>query len=383
MSNLAHFIKIDPYYLGLGYKEQHARLLTYLANWQSWWCKENPGQAFEGVYLTVDKIALDLNRCTATIYRWLAELKDSAIDVISEVQCCKGGFIKKILKYALKSRLVLVSHNAKKDSNYAKKDSNYANPSIYKTNHKKQSNKHTEASACEQARDVFEPVTEPLEGIASNDTLSELLASTEPDPTPTNNQISGEKESSGGDYITGHQASIEKFDRQMRTPAPDEDLTTELLTLYNNAKPEHWGECRALNSVLRNQIRQLRSRYSSDEELIEDWKAAILGYKASDFHNSPKFQSGSIYFLLDSKSPDRVKVAAEKWRSSSQSTKSKLAQKIVEQQNGRPEWASDRTRTGWEIGRYIDLLKKLITLPGHPDCPPTEWIETHYPEVFK
>lgn len=371
----SHFIKIDPYYLELGYKRQHAMLLTYLSNWQSWWQKEHPLKSFDGIYLSVEKIAHDLSYSTRSIYRWIDELGDEAIDISTEVVRITGGYSKR-MKLALNPRLAKVRQLGKDVCQVVKDVCQVVNPSIYKTNLKNQSLKLTDPDAHAQIN--FDRVS------SDSDADLKPLASTEPIPLPLDAaRISGQKELFDGEYISGHQTSVEKFDRQMRISMGGGELAEQMLLLYNNGRPEHWGECQQLNSVLRGQIKQLRSRYGSDDELIEDWKAAILGYKASDFHNSPKFQSGGIYFLLAPNQPDRVKIAAEKWRSSSQSAKAKLAEKIVQQSNGRIKWTTGEVLDEYAASRYADILRKLIELPNHPDCPPKEWIETHYPEVYR
>ena len=94
-----HFIKIDPKFLMIGYLEHHAKMLTYIANWQQWKAKEgnNDGK----VLLSVQKIAVDLNRSVATVYRWIGELKDLAIDRIAQTAKFTGEFFKRVFAYAL------------------------------------------------------------------------------------------------------------------------------------------------------------------------------------------------------------------------------------------------------------------------------------------
>jgi hypothetical protein len=375
MSSLEHFIKIDPYYLELGYKRQHAMLLTYLNNWQSWWQKQNPNKVFEGIYLSVDKIAYDLRYSTRSIYRWIDDLNDDAIEVFTEVRQITGGFAKR-MKLALNPRLAKVRQSVKDVCQSVKDVCQSVNPSIYKNNQEKKSLKHTDPDA--RAEADFESLD--LDPEIDRDSLVNTKPITPPLVVAS---ISGKQEISESKYITGHQTSIESFDRQMRSPASgDEELGTEMVALYNNGKPEYWGECRQLNSVIRGQIKQLRSRYGSDDELLEDWKAAILSYKASDFHNSPKFQSGGIYFLLAPNQPDRVKIAAEKWRSSSDAAKTKLVQKIVEQQNGIPEWGTQRIISGIELGFYRRLMeRRFVNNPN--DRPNLEYYQTYFPEILE
>ena len=100
-----YFIKIDPKFLMMGYREHHARLLTYIANWQQWIAKKG-GKAKKGnndgkVFLSVEKIALDLNRSIATVYRWIGELNDLAINRIAETAKFTGEFFKRVFAYAL------------------------------------------------------------------------------------------------------------------------------------------------------------------------------------------------------------------------------------------------------------------------------------------
>lgn len=100
-----YFIKIDPKFLMMGYREHHARLLTYIANWQQWIAKKGDkakkGNNDGKVFLSVEKIALDLNRSIATVYRWIGELNDLAINRIAEPAKYTGEFFKRVFTYAL------------------------------------------------------------------------------------------------------------------------------------------------------------------------------------------------------------------------------------------------------------------------------------------
>jgi hypothetical protein len=255
-------------------------------------------------------------------------------------------------------------------------------------------NTHTDpdARAGESFGEKFEPEPTIQESLASTEvlasteieeTIREPLASTEPITQSLEvSPVSGEGEFSGGCDKTRHQTT-QKFNDSWNYSGNITPITDELVRLYNNGRPDNWTGVKKANSTLRKKIKYLVDRYQSNgesiEKLTEDWKNALLWYRGSDFHTKKEFGSGDIYWLCES---ERVEVAAAKWEGSGESVKEKLAQKIVEQSNGRPEWRSDRLRTGANIGRYIDLLKKLVTLPGHPDCPPIEWIQINYPEVF-
>jgi hypothetical protein len=100
-----YFIKIDPKFLMMGYREHHARLLTYIANWQQWIAKKGDkakkGNNEGKVFLSVEKIALDLNRSVATVYRWIGELNDLAINRVAETAKYTGDFFKRVFAYAL------------------------------------------------------------------------------------------------------------------------------------------------------------------------------------------------------------------------------------------------------------------------------------------
>ena len=82
----------------MGYLEHHARLLTYINNWQAWTVKSGKGGK---VFLSVGKIATDLHRSPATVYRWMDELRDFAIDRIAETARVTGAFFKRVFSYAL------------------------------------------------------------------------------------------------------------------------------------------------------------------------------------------------------------------------------------------------------------------------------------------
>ncbi len=144
-----HFIKIDPKFLEMGYLEHHARLLTYIGNWQAWNLKSGKGDNRAGIRLSMGKIAADLNRSPATVYRWMEELRDFAIDRFSETANFTGAFFKKVFSYAVsptmpskveydretKSYQVLESclnsHDENKNSHDEDKNSHDENPSIH------------------------------------------------------------------------------------------------------------------------------------------------------------------------------------------------------------------------------------------------------------
>ena len=96
---MSYFIKIDPKFLKSGYLEHHARLLTYIANWHEWKIKGGKGSG--GVYLSIKKIAIDLNRSVATVYRWIGELSTIAIDRVAETAKFTGNFFKRVFSYSL------------------------------------------------------------------------------------------------------------------------------------------------------------------------------------------------------------------------------------------------------------------------------------------
>ena len=210
-----YFIKIDPKFLEMGYLEHHAKMLTYIANWQAWKVKSGKGKLF----LSVGKIATDLNRSVATVYRWMVELRDLAIDRTSETAKFTGEFFKKVFSYVLsplmptkveydretKSYQVLEpclnSHRENINSHRENINSHDANPSIYINQSLKESIKHpltktgqvgdvvlfSSLSNTEQPKNEV-LVDDPLEGISeetintpsSEPTVTEPLAVSKP-----------------------------------------------------------------------------------------------------------------------------------------------------------------------------------------------------------
>ena len=251
-----YFIKIDPKFLEMGYLEHHAKMLTYIANWQAWKVKSGKGKLF----LSVGKIATDLNRSVATVYRWMEELRDFAIDRISETAKFTGAFFKKVFSYALsplmpskveydretKSYQVIEpcpnSHDENINSHGENINSHDANPSIYINQSLKRSLKHpltktgqvgdvvlfSSLSNTEQPKHEI-LVDDPLEGISEEtiDTPSSEPTVTEPLVVPKSSLDGGNVpaacdkpkpvKSQNKDTIT----STEKYDYKVKLAAID------------------------------------------------------------------------------------------------------------------------------------------------------------------
>lgn len=179
--------------------------------------------------------------------------------------------------------------------------------------------------------------------------------------------------------------STARFDRQIRSYQNVDALTVELVEIYNRIKPEHWGKCAAIGVHLPRQVASLLRYYQSADLLIQDWGAACLALKASDFYNSPKFQSGTINFLLDPTKPDRISQQAQAWRDRPQAQKEQLAQKMVAASNGIPTWENpDVCLTGMKLYLRREIYKRFVegSKFDHPDCPSVEYLQTYFPELF-
>ncbi len=192
------------------------------------------------------------------------------------------------------------------------------------------------------------------------------------------------------DLVTTYQpdcdlGSTARFDRQIRSYQNVDVLTATLVETYNRIKPEHWGKCASIGVHLPRQVASLLRYYQSADLLIQDWGAACLALKANDFYNNPKFQSGTINFLLDPTKPDRISQQAQAWRDRPQVQKEQLAKQMVAASNGIPRWENpDVVLSGAMLHLRRDRYKRYIKNQQYDrdDCPSIEYLQTHFSELF-
>ncbi len=181
-------------------------------------------------------------------------------------------------------------------------------------------------------------------------------------------------------------SSVARFDRSIRTYQPTDDITAQLVEIYNKYKPDHWGKCTAIGAHMPRQIAAHLRRYGDAQILISEWGAAILALKANPFYNSPKFQSGNINFLLDPTKPDRIPQLAQAWRDRPQQQKEQLAHKMVAAANGIPRWENpDVVLSGAMLHLRRDRYAGYVAAGDfeNPQCPSIEYLQTYFPEIFK
>lgn len=176
-----------------------------------------------------------------------------------------------------------------------------------------------------------------------------------------------------------------RFDRQIRTYTPVEALTAELVEIYNRIKPEHWGKCAQIGHHIPRQVAKLLREYPDAESLRQEWLEACLAAKANNFYNSPKFQNGTINFLLDPNKVDRLAQLAQAWRDRPESAKMQVAQKMVSDRDGIPSWENpDVMLTG------VTLIVRRAIYKGYirnedfssADCPSIEYLQAYFGELF-
>lgn len=179
-------------------------------------------------------------------------------------------------------------------------------------------------------------------------------------------------------------SAVARFDRNIRTYQPTEDLTAQLVETYNKIKPDHWGICTQIGAHMPRQVAALVRRYESPELVIQEWGEACLALKSNDFYNSPKFQSANINFLLDPSKPDRIPQLAQAWRDRPQQQKEQLAHKMVRDAiSGIPDH-----RTGAILSEMILLTRRprfksmYDKDPNDPRLPSFDHLQQYYPEIF-
>lgn len=244
---------------------------------------------------------------------------------------------------------------------------------------------HTDPDrACEKIEpDKILPDSEPeppqlpiTQSPAKKSASTNKLPSTEdlPPPITKNAQIVNIPD---GDFST-----VARFDRNLRTYQPTEDLTAQLVETYNKVKPDHWGKCAQIGVHMPRQVAALVRRYDSPELVIQEWGEACLALKSNDYYNSPKFGNANINFLLDPTKPDRLSQLAQAWRDRPQQQKEQLAQKMVRDAiEGIPCWESGTILTGLRLSlaktRYRDWYEA-----GDPQCPPIDYLQKYFPQIL-
>jgi DNA-binding MarR family transcriptional regulator len=179
--------------------------------------------------------------------------------------------------------------------------------------------------------------------------------------------------------------STARFDRQIRTYQNVDTLTANLVEIYNRIKPEHWGKCTTIGFHLPRQVASILRWYEDGDLLIQEWGEACLALKANDFYNSPDFKNGNINFLLDPTKTERIPQLAQAWRDRPQVQKEQLAKKMVADVDGIPSWENpDAILTGVKLFVRRKMYKLFITAGSfdHPDCPPVEYLQTHFADLF-
>jgi hypothetical protein len=179
--------------------------------------------------------------------------------------------------------------------------------------------------------------------------------------------------------------STARFDRQIRTYQDSAALTEELVKIYNQIKPEHWGKCTTTGTHLPRQVAALVRRYGDAQLVIQEWGEACLGAKANEFYNSAAFKNGNINFLLDPTKTDRIPQLAQAWRDRPQVQKEQLAKKMVAAANGIPTWGNPDVQLKGMLLHFARKEYAGYIASGnfnHPDCPDLDYLKTYFAELF-
>jgi len=257
----------------------------------------------------------------------------------------------------------------------------------YQNNYQDPSSTHTDPDrACENSEsEIFSSDPEPCQTPIIQPLSAKESASTNNSPSEEDLPPPVTKDSEVVNVPDCDISSVARFDRNLRTYQPTEDLTAQLVEIYNKVKPEHWGKCLQIGVHMPRQVASLLRRYDSPELVIQEWGEACLALKSNDFYNSAKFQSANINFLLDPTKTDRIPQLAQAWRDRPQPQKEQLAQKMVAASNGIPRWENpDVVLSGAPLHmRRLRYRRYIKDQEYHrADCPSIEYLQTYFPELF-